>query len=103
MMLQRTIVIGNIAPAARVVLDRRIAEERMIALQPPFEQPDWFYEIRDLGFVPNAFVMDATGEVPRRWCKADEIDWSLAVAVRFETSWGKAIDLEELDDDEDYG
>lgn len=91
MMHQRSNIAGKITPAARVLLDRRIVEERMVALLPPFERPDWFYEVVGLSFVPNAFVMDATGAVARGWVPADEVDWSCAVAVRLETSWGKEI------------
>ncbi len=104
MIHQQSTIAGRIAPAARVLLDRRIAEERMVALHPPFERPDWFYEIVGLSFVPNAFVMDATGTIARGWVPADEVDWSSAVAVRLETSWGKEIHPDNfgLDAEEDY-
>jgi hypothetical protein len=104
-MPQRSTIAGHIAPAARVLLDRRIVEERMVALHPPFERPDWLYGILGLSFVPNAFVMDATGAAARSWVPADEVGWSSAVAVRFETSFGNAIypdALDLLDADEDY-
>lgn len=91
----------GIPPATRVMLDRRICEERMIGLTPPFERPDWLYLIGGLDSVPVAFVMDDAGHVAARWVLADEIDWSRAVAVRFETRFGNAITLEELDRDED--
>lgn len=91
-----------IAPATRAMLDRRIGEERMIALAPAFERPDWFYLISGLNSVPAAFVMDATGHVAPRWVLADEVDWSRAVAIRFETRFGNAISLEDLDPDEAF-
>ena len=104
MMHQRSNVAGRIVPAARVLLDRRIVEERMVALHPPFERPDWFYNVAGLSYVPNAFVMDATGAVARGWVPADEVDWSRAVAVRLETSWGAEVHPDNfgLDAEEDY-
>jgi|GEM_PF-2269570 len=95
-------IAGHIGPAARVMLDHRIAEERMVALDPPFERPDWLYSITSLSCMPQAFVMGASGQVARRWVLADEVDWSCAVGVRFETPWGKPIDLDDFGDDEDY-
>ena len=87
-----------------VMLARRITEERMIALEPPFEAPDWSHWLNAYSFVPNAFVMAADGVVAR-WCPADEIVWSTAVAVRFEAPWGDAIDPRDLEDtgDLDWG
>ena len=104
MMHQKPSIAGRIAPVARVLLDRRIVEERMVALHPPFERPEWFYGVAALSYVPNAFVMDATGAVARGWVPADEVDWSSAVAVRLETSWGKEIHPDDFGDeaDDDY-
>lgn len=97
-----TIAASEPAPAVRVLIDRRIAEERMTPLYPPFERPDWFDDIGCFAFVPNAFVMDATGTVSIRWCPADEIDWTSVVAVRLETSWGALIDPAGLGFEDDY-
>ena len=77
--------------AQLVTIDRRIQEERMIALDPPFGEPDWSHYISDYSFVPNCIAMRADGSVAP-WRLADEIDWSTAVAVRFETPWGDRID-----------
>ena len=95
-------IADTLTPAARVLLDRRITEERMIALDPPYRRPDWLHEMLRFSYVPHAFVMEEDGVAPCRRQLADEIDWHRAVAVRFETPWGLPIDLEDASGDEDY-
>ena len=92
-----------LSPAQLVPIDRRIVEEQMIALDPPFVAPSWAYAIFAYSFVPNCFAMAADGTVAP-WRLADEIDWSTAVAVRFETPWGDRIDpLDAEENDLDWG
>lgn len=79
-----------LSPADRRLLDRRITEERMTPLDPPFERPEWYWHAMRGNVVPYASVMDANGDVaPRRW--VDEIDWAAAAAVRLEDSLGNPI------------
>lgn len=85
-----------LSPAQLVPIDRRIVEEQMIALDPPFVEPTWAYAIFAYSFVPNGTVAP--------WRLADEIDWSTAVAVRFETPWGDRIDPRDAEEDDlDWG
>lgn len=92
-----------LSPAQLGPINRRIAEEQMIALDPPFEEPSWASLIFGYSFVPNCFAMTADGVVAS-WRLADEIDWSTAVAVRFETPWGDRIDPRDTEDgDLDWG
>lgn len=96
-------MIDALAPNQRVALDRRIAEEGCIEIDPPFQRPKWFWQVHGYSFVPNAFVMDRTGVMSRRWVKADEVNWSNAVAVRLETPNGQPLRIEHLGaEDEDY-
>lgn len=98
-MLQQT----NTSPhSARIRLESLIAQERMIALDPPFERPEWAYTLFGFSWMPIAFVMDATGTVSPRWIMADEINWSTVVAVRFETPGGLPINIEAFEDDGEY-
>ena len=85
----------------RVMLARRIAEDRLIALEPPFTPPDWACELQAYSYTPIAFVMTANGVVGP-WRYANEIDWLDAVAVRFETPWGCPIDPRANSDWDDY-
>ena len=62
-----------LSPAQLVPIDRRIVEEQMIALDPPFVAPSWAYAIFAYSFVPNCFAMAADGTVAP-WRLADEID-----------------------------
>lgn len=89
-------IADTISPAARVMLDRRIAEEGMIAINPPFQRPDWVVRFNRFSFVPLAFVMSGDGIVGRRRVLVDEIDWHGVVAVRFETPFGNPIDPADL-------
>ncbi len=84
-----------------IMLDRRIAEERLIALDPPFVRPEWLWQYLGCGFVPNAFTMGVDGAVAALWTPADEVDWSTVVAVRFEAPWGSPLTVPDMDDDED--
>lgn len=93
--------LATITPAQRVMLDRRIAEEAMLALNPPFERPDWLYAALNLSAKPIAFVMGADGVVAPRWQLIDEVDWHRVCAVRLETSFGLPVRIETLGDDED--
>jgi hypothetical protein len=91
-------------PAARVHLDRRIAEERMLELDRHGEQPTEIVD--DVGRACTAFAitMDAAGVVSRR-VPLDEVQWHTAAAFRLETVLGVPIDPDELDDlveDEDF-
>lgn len=95
-------IADTISSAARVMLDRRIAEEGLTAINPPFQRPDWIVELNRFSFVPLAFVMTGDGVVGRRRVLADEINWHSIVAVRFETPLGNSIDLADLCNDEDY-
>jgi hypothetical protein len=90
------------SPAIRVMLDRRIAEERMIALDPPFEHPDWLWTMLGGNGVPHAFLMDATGAVSPRWKPLDEVSWTDVVAVRIEDRWGNPLDPSDFEDDGEY-
>jgi hypothetical protein len=94
--------VATISPPDRVRLDSLIEQERMIALDPPFERPDWAYTLFGFSWMPIAFVMDATGTVSPRWIMADEITWSNVVAVRFETPGGIPINIEAFEDDGEY-
>lgn len=89
-------------PAARVHLDRRIAEERMLELDRHGEQPTEIVD--DVGRACTAFAitMDAAGVVSRR-VPLDEVQWHIAVAYQLETVLGAPIDPDELDEvfDED--
>ncbi len=102
MMPERPAVAGRIPPAARVHLDRRIAEEGCIELAPPFERPEWLHAMTNLSFTPIAFVMAADGVLSPRWQLIDEVDWSRTVAVRLETPYGAPINIEAFDDGEGY-
>lgn len=85
-----------------MMLDSRIAEERMIALDPPYREPDWYWSLlSDHSSVPHAITMDATGVVAPRWVLLDEVDWSRTVAVRVEDRWGNSIDTEICEDELD--
>lgn len=79
-------------------LERRIAEERMFALTPPHEPPEWlcqFYTEQ-----PLAWTMNAAGEVSRDWEWLDAVSWHDVVAVRLEWRNGAPIDPDELNDDD---
>ena len=93
--------LATITPAQRVMLDRRIAEEAMLALNPPFERPDWLCDALNLSAKPIAFVMGADGVVAPRWQLIDEVDWHRVCAVRLETSFGLPVSIETLGDNED--
>lgn len=84
-----------------VALERRITEERMFALDPPGEPPEWLYQF-DVE-QPLVWTMDAAGNVSPRWTWADAVAWHGVVACRLETRMGKPIDPADLDDDEDWG
>ena len=102
MMTQRPAIAGRVPPAARVLIDRRIAEEGCIELVPPFERPEWLYAVSNLSFTPIAFVMDGDGVLASRWQLIDEVDWSRAVAVRLETPYGAPINIEAFEHGEGY-
>ncbi len=86
-------------PAARVHLDRRIAEERMLELDRHGEEPGDLDGVSSTIFVIG---MDATGKVSRR-APLDEVQWHTLAAYRLETVLGMPVGLEELDEvfDED--
>lgn len=86
-----------LTPTVRVALDRRIAEERLIALDPPFEQPDWYWKVVD-DFVPIAFAMDATGALATNWTRVDELNWSNVVALRLESPAGAPLSPDDFSD-----
>jgi hypothetical protein len=88
-----------VTPAARVHLDRRIADERMTELQPHGDPPMWRHDFT--GWQPMTWTMDAAGIVSRRWVRLDEVNWRDVVAVRCEQDTGRRIDIESLG--EDYG
>lgn len=99
-MLQHT----NTSPhSARIRLESLIVQEGMIALDPPFDKPDWLWTLLGGNEVPHAFLMDATGAVSAQWIWLDEVDWTGAVAFRIEDRWGNPLDPSDFnDDDGDY-
>jgi len=72
-------------------LDSRIAEERMIALDPPFTAPDWLYEVMGESWMPCAILMDAAGGVSQRRVLIDEVFWADVIAFRMETPGGARL------------
>lgn len=81
-------------PAQRVTLDRRIAEEGMVELNPHGTEPDWSTMFD--GWIPNAWTMTIGGDVPRMWTPLDQVEWRDVVAIRVERPWGAVIDVEEF-------
>ena len=75
-----------------MMLERRIAEERMIALDPPFTAPDWLHEVMGESWMPHAILMDTAGGVSPRRVLIDEVYWADVVAFRMETPSGSRID-----------
>lgn len=87
--------------AARVHLDRRIAEEGMYEIRPHGVVPDDCWPLCNLEPV-HAFTMNEAGELRPGWQWSDEVDWSEVAAVKFETPWGIPLNvLEEPDFDGD--
>lgn len=78
-------------------LDHRIAEERMIALDPPFTAPDWLDNVMCLTWMPHAIIMDAAGGVSSRRVLIDEVYWPDVVAFRMETPHGSRLEREDFD------
>lgn len=85
-------------PQQRVMLDRRIADERFTELEPHEERPDWasMFDIQQ----PKVWTMNSDGETSRSWTFLDEVSWRGVVAVRVETPYGLTIDPLDLDDDD---
>ena len=79
-------------------LDHRIAEERMIALDPPFTIPDWLDEVMGENWMPHAILMDAAGGVSPRRVVIDEVYWADVVAFRMETPGGAPLERSDFDD-----
>lgn len=93
-----------LSPADQVRLDQRIVEERMLALDPPFQQPDWFYDVLGASFMPVAVLMNGAGSVNGQRTYVDEVVWSDVAALRLETPDGVRLDPEDFDDGDDmYG
>ena len=85
-----------------VALERRISEERMSALTPPYEPPDWLCQFDDVQ--PQVWTMDAQGVASRSWEWLDRVQWHDVVALRMEWPHGDPIDIGGLGDwDDDYG
>lgn len=85
-----------LATADRLRLDHRIAEERMIALDPPFECPDWLHEVLGGTFVPSAVIMDGAGGVAAGRVLLDEVYWPEVAAFRLETPSGSRLDRDDF-------
>lgn len=85
-------------PAARVHLDRRIAEERFTEIQPHGQAPEWM-NLYD--FVPHAWTMNIAGDVSASWAHLDEVRWSEVAAVRIEDQWGNPLDPA-TDEEDDF-
>lgn len=88
-------------PMNAVALERRISEERMSALTPPYEPPDWLWNFDDVQ--PRVWTMNAAGEASPRWEWLDQVQWHDVVAIRMEYPHGQQIDVEALGDWDDYG
>lgn len=82
-----------------MMLDSRIAEERMIALDPPFTAPYWLYEVMGESWMPHAVLMDAAGGVSPRRVLIDEVYWADVVAFRMETPHGSRLEREDFEPD----
>lgn len=82
-------------PQQRVMLDRRIAEERFTELEPHEERPDWAscFDIQQ----PKVWTMTIDGETSRSWTFLDEVSWRGVVAVRVEDTYGRPMDPADLD------
>jgi hypothetical protein len=78
-------------PAARVHLDRRIAEERMLELDRHGEEPDDLEGVSSTVFVIG---MDATGKVSR--APLDEVQWHTLAAYRLENVHGARVELDQI-------
>lgn len=86
------------APGARIHLDRRIIEERMIELDVHGSPPA-------LGIgshVTRIYTMDASGELARRWEFPDCVSWGSAAAFRAENWAGAIVDPFDDPDDDDF-
>lgn len=82
-----------------MMLDSRIAEERMIALDPAFAAPDWLHEVMGENWMPHAILMDAAGGVALRRVLIDEVFWADVVAFRMETPSGAPLERADFEPD----
>lgn len=79
----------------RVMLDRRIADERFTELEPHEARPDWasMFDIQQ----PKAWTMTSDGTISRSWVYLDEVSWSDVVAIKIEDIYGRPLDPLDLE------
>jgi hypothetical protein len=82
-------------PAQRLLLDVRIAEERMTELEPHGEDLSSLLPVR----VDRVWTMNDAGVVgPWHW--RDAVPWHEAVAYRIEDALGNPVELDDYDGDD---